>query len=486
MKWRRAPGIAILGVGVWLAPAGVRAGVIVTVAGTGTAGYNADGIGGVYADLFYPYGVAATPSGTLYIADGWNNRVRRVEATTGTIFTAAGTGTGGCDAGPLAATSAELFDPYGVAVDASGNFYVSTDIGSVVQRVNAVTGVLTTVAGDCAGSGFNGDWIAATTAWLDGPSGIAVDAAGNLFIADRNNNLVRRVDAATGRIHAIAGTGTAGYNSDGIAALDADLWLPYGVAVDRSGTVYIADPGNNRVRKVFPSGTTYTTIATAAGTGTKGYNADGIPAATAQLNHPYGVAVDAAGNLFIADSDNNRVRRVDAATGIITTIAGTGTAGYTGDGEAATSAQIWFPSSVAVDAAGNVYFTDQANHRVRKILVDAPPGGGGGGTSSTPLTAGLGTLLIAPNVLDASAAGQGIVFLAKGDPNGLVEVRIFDSAGQAMGILRIPLDANGEGRTYYTKDGVGGRRPGPGLYWALAAGGGVNDRRKFMVVAGGR
>ena len=261
------------------------------------------------------------------------------------IQTVAGTGVAGYNGDGIAATSAELNNPYGVAVDAQGDLFIADLQNNVVREVNAVTHLITTVAGTGV-AGYNGDGIPATSAELDDPIAVAVDAKGDLFIADDSNSRVREVSAATGLISTVAGTGGFGYNGDGISATSAELNFPVAVAVDSAGNLYISDFENQRVREVSAA---TGLISTVAGTGVAGYNGDGIAATSAELNFPSGLAVDAAGDLFISDSHNNLVREVNAGTGLISTVAGTGTAGYNGDGIAATSAELNSPAGLAVD-----------------------------------------------------------------------------------------------------------------------------------------
>ena len=220
--------------------------------------------------------------------------------------------------------------------------------------MNSTTGIITTIAGNGI-AGYSGDGGLATNAELNNPYGVAVDSNGNIYIADTNNNRIRKVNSTTGIITTIAGNGTAGYSGDGGLATNAELYYPYGVAVDSNGNIYIADTYNNRIRKVNSTTGIITTI---AGNGTAGYSGDGGPATNAQLNYPYGVAVDSSGNIYIADTDNNRIRKVNSTTGIITTIAGNGNPGYSGDGGPATNAELYDPSGVAVDSNGNIYIAD--------------------------------------------------------------------------------------------------------------------------------
>ena len=251
------------------------------------------------------------------------------------ITTVAGSGTAGHGGDGGAATSAGL-SASGVAVDAVGNLYIADSGNSRIRKVDAVMGIITTVAGNGI-AGYSGDGGAATSAQLSPHlQGIVVDAAGNLYIADAGNNRIRKVTAATGVIITVAGNGTTGYSGDGGAATSAELGNSYGVAVDAAGNLYIADNGNSRIRKVDAVTSIITTV---AGNGIAGYTGDGGAATSAELDHPQGVGVDAAGNLYIVDND--RIRKVNAATGAITTVAGSGIAGYSGDGGAATSASLF-------------------------------------------------------------------------------------------------------------------------------------------------
>jgi sugar lactone lactonase YvrE len=547
-------------------------GIITTVAGNGTAGYSGDGGPATSADLDYPPGVAVDSSGNIYIVDATHCFIRKVTASDGIIATVAGDGTGGYSGDGGAATSASI-GSMGVAVDTSGNIYIAdynnsriravgaskmvfqtisftapttpvtygpapitlsatassglavtfsvtsgpatvngstltiTGLGTVVIAANQVgnanyaaaatvsktivvngasqaisfpalttpisytttpitlsatansglpvtfsvtsgpatvsgstltiTGVgtvvvaanqagnttyaaaatvsqtivvnkvtptitwatpasipygtplsasllpipagdITTVAGD-ATAGYAGDGGAATSAELAYPSGVAVDASGNIYIADYVNQRIRKVTASTGVISTVAGYGTYGYSGDGGAATSAKLDDPMDVAVDSSGNIYIADSGNLRIRKVAAS---TGIISTVAGNGTGGYAGDGGAATSAKLDEPMGVSVDASGNIYIADTENSRIRKVTVSTGKITTVAGNGTAGYAGDGGAATSAKLAYPSGVAVDSFGNIYIADRGNDLIRKVTAS---------TGIITTVAGLGT-----------------------------------------------------------------------------------------------
>jgi sugar lactone lactonase YvrE len=339
----------------------VRVPAIRTVAGNGTQGFSGDGAAATSAELNVPGGVAVDNAGNLHIADTYNNRIRKVAAGTGIITTEAGNGTQGFSGDGGAATSAEFYYPDGVAVDSAGNLYIAESGNERVRKVTASTGTITTIAGNGT-AGFSGDGAAATSAELFNPVGVAVDSAGNLYIVDSYNQRIRKVAAGTGIITTVAGNGTGSFSGDGAAATSAGLYFPQGVAVDSAGNLYIADFDNRRIRKVAAGTGIITTV---AGNGTAGFSGDGLVATFAELQGPTGVAVDSAGNLYIADFDNNRIRKVVAGTGIITTVAGNGTAGFGGDGGAATSAELNGPQGVAVDSAGNLYFSD--NVLIRRV-----------------------------------------------------------------------------------------------------------------------
>jgi uncharacterized repeat protein (TIGR01451 family) len=354
----------------------LTSGTISTVAG-GTSGFAGDGGPALSAAMQRPWSMAVDAGGNLIIGDTFNDRVRRVDAATGFISTIGGNGTTqfGGDGGP--ATGANLNGPFGVFVDGGGNVYFADETNSRVRRFDVGTGLITTVAGDGV-IGFNGDGILATAAHLAQPRSMAMDASGNVFIADTNNNRIRKVDFLTGLISTVAGNGSGGF-VDGVPATTGRVNQPCGIAVDGSGNLYIADTQNNRVRKVdVATGL----IGTLAGGATAGAVGDGGLATSALLNGPKSVALDAAGNVFIADTGNHRVRRIDRATGIITLVAG-GAFGFGGDGGPATSALMRFPAAVAVDAKGNLVVADTDNFRVR--LVEARTGrittvAGNGGT----------------------------------------------------------------------------------------------------------
>ncbi len=338
-------------------------GVINTVAGNGTPGFGGDGGPATAAQISYPMAVALDTQGFLFIADYFNQRIRKVAPGSvlfgSVISTAAGNGTEGFsgDGGP--ANSAQIRNPLGVTVDKAGNLYFVDNGNNRIRKVTP-SGIISTIAGDGT-QGFAGDGGPATSAKFDGIFGIAVDAAGNLFVTDAYNARIRKI-SPDGNISTIAGDGFPGNSGDGGPAIFARFQWPYGITVDAMGNLFIADTGNQRVRKITPLGV----ISTVAGNGTKGFGGDGGLATSAQFQYPYGLAVDTAGNLFISDMYNHRVRKVTPG-GIISTVAGDGSQGYLGDGGPATLAQLSYPHGLAVDAVGNLYIVDQMDQRIRKV-----------------------------------------------------------------------------------------------------------------------
>ena len=342
---------------------------ISTVAGTGLPGFNGDGDLATRAQLSTPRGVALGPDGSLYIADAGNSRIRRVSPD-GIITTVVGTGTQGFsgDGGP--AIQAQLNNPIGIAVGPEGSLYIANgdvegaDNGNSRIRRVGPDGIITTVAGTGT-LGFSGDGGPAAQAQLNSPFGVALGPDGSLYIADAGNRRIRRV-APDGIITTVVGAGTQGSSGDGGPAIQAELNRPIGVALGPDGSLYISDFLNQSVRRVAPNGI----ITTVAGTGVQGFSGDGGPATQAQLNSAIGVALGPNGSLYIADSGNSRIRRV-APDGIITTVAGTGTQGSSGDGGPATQARL-LPAGVALGSDGSLYVSDFLSQRVRRVAGPLP------------------------------------------------------------------------------------------------------------------
>ncbi len=336
-------------------------GLINTIVGLGVMGFSGDGGIASKALLNTPMGVATDSQGNLYIADTANNRIRKVAGFAGNISTYAGNGVLSYSGDGGAAVKAQFNTPQGVAVDSSGNFYVADSANNVVRKVTP-GGVVSNFAGNGT-SGFGGDNGAATGAQLNSPHTVAVDSSGNVYIADTGNARIRKVSG--GVIATIAGSGTVGFSGDGGSGTSAQLNSPTAVAVDSAGNVYIADFGNNAVRKLSSGGT----ISTVAGNSRQGYSGDGGAGTQAQLNGPQGVAVDSAGNVYIADTLNNRVRKLTG--GNIQTVAGIGIPGNAGDGGPAASAQLAAPTGIAVDSSGSIYVSNGSSN-VRKIYPSGP------------------------------------------------------------------------------------------------------------------
>jgi len=314
-----------------------------------------DGVAATAATMTQPRGIALDSSGNVYYADSGTNRIREVSG--GIVTTIAGNGTAGFTGDGGQATSAELNTPSTMAVDVNGNVYIVDSGNQRLRKVSASNAVITTVIGNGA-TGASGDGGAATAAALSLAPSVAVDSSGNLYIAEAGNQRVRRV--SRGIITTVAGDGTQGFSGDSMAATSAQLNTPMGITVDKSGNLYIADTENQRIREVSNG-----TITTVAGNGTRGYSGDGHAATSAQLQHPIAVAVDSSGSLYIADTGNNAIRKI--SNGIISTVVGGVFKGFCGDGGAATSAPLNGPSGVAVDGSGNLYIADSADASIRRV-----------------------------------------------------------------------------------------------------------------------
>ena len=446
-------------------------GNIQTLAGTpGATGYSGDGGLATKAQLDLPDGVFVDNSGNVFIADTFNSVIREVTVANGNIQTVAGTyygwnftcnysGDGGL------ATSAQLCLPNNVFVDASENIFVADTENSAIREVAAATGDIETVAGNgtaCTNiAGGCGNGGLATSAELNFPSAMVVDASQNIFIADTESFVIREVTASNGEIQAFAGNGTVAYSGDGHPPTDAELNDPGAVFVDASGNVFIADTSNSAIR-VFNPGSSSVTIAgtvipagdieTVAGNGTSGYTGDGGLATSAELSFPQGVFVDALGNIFIADTGNSVVREVVASTGDIQTVAGDGTAGYSGDTGPATKAELSSPYGVFVDSAENIFIADTDNNVIREVATSSGTitTVAGNGTDCNPSTLPCGDGAVATSAQLSFPAGVFVdvaenIFIADTFDNRIREVTA------SNGIIKTVAGTGAEG---YAGDGA--------------------------------
>ncbi len=401
-----------------------------TTAGTGTAGYTGDTGPATAATLADPAAAAYDSNGNLYLAEA-NNHVIREVSTTGIITMIAGTGIEGYSGDGAAATAAQLDTPTGIAVDASGNIYIADSHNHRLRKVSG--GTITTIAGTGA-AGYSGDNGVATAAQLSLPSAVAVDLSGNVYIADTNNQRIRKINGTT--ITTIAGDGEELYAGDGAAATAAVLDLPTGVAVDASGNVYIADRHNQRVRMITPTGT----ISTIAGSGTPGFSGsfsgDGASANAATLARPSGVSVDGAGNLYIADTGNQRIRQVSGTT--IATVAGSNQQGFGGDGGPATGAILNSPRAAAPDAFGNLTIADRLNQRLRiAALPTLTFASGGVGVPSVPQSVTLANTGSA-SITVASVVFTGSFTTANGGSCSAIPITLAPNSSCTQNIVSLP------------------------------------------------
>ncbi len=370
--------------------------IITTIAGNGLNGLSGDGGPATMAEFYSTSGIALDDSGNIYVADLFNNRIRKITASTGIINTIAGAGAGyQGDGGP--ATAALLNGPRYIALDGAGDVCFSDAGNCVIRKVTISTGIISTIVGNgyihrmvglpSGWGGYAGDGGQATDAELNTPQGLTFDDSDNMFIADANNNVVRKVTTSTGIITTIVGNGynasaygsQGGYSGDGGLAIEAELNFPSGVAVDSVGNIYVADCLNSKIREVFSStGIINTMAGNGYGEGLMygGYSGDGGQATLAELYYPTTVSFDGSGNMLISDSWNNVIRIVQKSTGIISTIAGNGYlagSGFgvsSGDGGPATAAELNGPVEAIVDARGNMFISDGSSSRIRKVTYD--------------------------------------------------------------------------------------------------------------------
>ncbi len=429
-------------------------GIITTVAGTGAPGYGGDGGPAIAAGLRAPRSVLWGGAGDLYIADTGNRRVRKVDAW-GVITTVAGNGLGGFSGDGGSATAARIGAPRGLAFDAAGDLLISNAGMSRIRRVDLVTGIIDTVAG--AGNGFDGGGNLPSDSLFSTPTGLLLDSAGRMLVADSTNGRVRRLDLPA-NVTTVAG----GFLGDGNPALQASVNSSQDVVISRTGTLYIADNGNHRVRQVDASGI----MTTIAGTGVSGWSGDGGAATLAELAFPFGVGVDSEGNVYI--SDNFVVIRKVDTLGVITTVVGNGGFGYSGDGGPATDATLSIPASIVFDAADNLFFVDNGNCVVRRVdttgVIDTVAGDGtcastGDGGPAT------GASLLDPWGLALDAAGN--IFV--GEFSGH-RIRKIDTLG-------IISTISGDGTCGFSGDGG----PAPSAQLCLAGGLAVDSRDNLYV-----
>ena len=340
-----------------------QSGIITTIAGTGERGHTGDGGPASAALMSEPFMCAFDAAGNLYVAEAMNHCIRRVDSSTGVITTIAGTGAEGYsgDGGP--ATEATFNQPYSLQVDANGDVYVVDRLNYVVRKIDAASGILTTVAGT-GETAYGGDGRPAVEAKFREPNDCFLDGRGGLLIADVQDQRIRRLDLASGIITTFAGNGAKERLGDGLPATEASILGARAVCMDGVGNTYIAEREGNGIRKVDANGI----MSTLAGTGEFGYAGDGGPAIAATWGGPKAIRCDHAGNLLVVDTENHAIRRIDADTGTVTTIAG-GRLGGAGDGGPAEEAAMDRPHGCEVDAAGNIYIADSNNHRVRVVGV---------------------------------------------------------------------------------------------------------------------
>lgn len=375
--------------------------------------------------LLLPSAIAFDAQGNLYIVETANHVIRRID-NTGNITTVAGTGIQGYGGDGGAASAAILDSPQGLVLDAT-NLYIADTHNHRIRRVNLSTGTISTFAGSSI-AGSSGDNGSASSATLDRPVALALDNKGDLYIADSGSHRIRRIDAASGWITTVAGVGTQGYDGDNRQAASALLDSPQGLAVDANGNLYIADTHNHRIRRIDTTGM----MTTVAGTGAFGYAGDSGAAASARLALPQGITIDSEGNLYLADSANHRIRRVDGISGVITTLAGDGTQDFAGDNGTSVSASLNTPHAVALSPAGLVTVADTSNQRVRQIS----------GTSIQTIV-GLGAANSVTLSLSGSASvayGSGSIVAALSSTNASGNVVFTDSSGATT---TVPLSSSG-------------------------------------------
>lgn len=344
--------------------------IITTIAGTGIRGFAGDGGLAIEAEFKSPSGIFIDKHNNLYISDYANNRIRKVSLPLGVIETIAGTGVNWFSGDGGLAINASFDLPNGVIADSIGNIYISDFQNRRIRKINATTGIISTIAGN-GSQGYSGNGVLATSAAIN-PSDMCLDATQtNLYIADGSNNRIRKIDLTTKIITTVAGIGASGFMGDGGLAVSARLSIPSGIFVDSANHIYFADMGNNRIRRIDANTKIISTIVGSSNTG--GFFGDGGLPLNAKLWYPSDIFLDKAGNLYIADNLNNRIRFVSKANGHISTIAGNGNKSFSGDGELAINASLNNPSNIHVDDNGILYISDEGNNRIRRVDLNSIP-----------------------------------------------------------------------------------------------------------------
>lgn len=408
--------------------------ILSTVGGNGTIGLS--NIGGPATDAqLFQSNIAIDRDNNMYIADYFNHYIHWIDPYTKKIHTLGGTGKEGYYLGDGQLMSKTAISPGAIAVDSTGNIYF-TENGQVIRKASITTGVLSTIAG-MQSRGYSGDGGPATAAQFNTATDIQFDKAGNLYIADIYNNVIRKISAATGIITTIAGNGTAGYSGDGGVATAANLNNPQKIAIDRFGNLFISEANNNTVRRVDAATSIITTI---AGTGAAGYNGDSIPGTAAMLRNPTGLAIDTAGNIYIADQLNSRVRKITAKTGKISTIAGLDYSGYNGDSIPASTAALYQPTNLRIDTAGNLIVTDNT-YRIRKIDIRSVPPVTTPDPNPNPVPDSTDSIppVVVSKVYPNPAMQGSITIALKGPISGKVSATVTDIYGKTITLEQVVL-----------------------------------------------
>ena len=417
----------ILFIAYFLSLSVTKAQMITTIAGKGISENENNGDGGKAIEAnFTPSGVATDAEGNIYIIDWEKNCIRKINKN-GIINTVVGNGQWGYGGDGGEAIKAELEGFGGMVIDLHGNIYIADINNQRIRKVNSL-GIITTVAGN-GELGFSGDGGEATNATLNYPERVVVDSEGNLYFSDIDNNRIRKI-STSGIITTVVGNGNAGFSGDGGQATAAELNRPLGLAIDSKNNLYISDLSNNRIRKVNNLGI----ISTVAGNGLFGFSGDDGQATSAQLSFAYNIAVDSHGNLYISDNKNERVRMVDH-TGIIRTIVGNGVGGFSGDGAEASDAQINNPGEIAITLNGSLLIADRDNGRIRMVE--------GLASENLKINNEQNKVAIYPNPSDGNMTIECL-------NNTIQEIKIFDMMGQLIyetkpsnGSIKISLQNSG-------------------------------------------